>query len=517
MASKTFASLFGLGDNAFSNHDHPYVNTLAEFAVVTAAPGHKVAVLGYPDAFPTLCAIISDDDPTSILLGSSPTLYRGIAGIASAAANQVVMFLGNSEEGVVPFVVPDDAIGCLANAEAVNVSIDTNAHHGAYTALRAGVHHIPTVAIDANSERVRPRRVITLPQDLAATLVAEPNSRMSFERFWTQVVLPLSTADPVGNKPIINFWKAAATVNGPNHNMSINTPQPPVTHLTFWGWSRRTAATILSHVPAVNAPGLNQVVAAVSQVANQLQATEQTRVAEANARANMTFSQRFGTPLANLALCFCRVGADANLPNVHLVCVSNEKRSCDTSNINICLYTQSLRVSYINTVNLPKVSPWMLNIFCQHDLVGNGMELGAGLNPFSVICSGRHNTKDILVLAKRQATVEARATVSLSDTLEFKTKDARFSKTYLQASDKLWAYCLLCCVYFGEQHVLYTALFESMQIICPLIQNLELPLRRQQRILSLLAEFLSHKRCTLLSWQKLLGELRFVSPGVAGS
>jgi len=42
-----------------------------------------------------------------------------------------------------------------------------------------------------------------------------------------------------------------------------------------------------SHVPAVNAPGLNQVVAAVSQVANQLQATEQTRVAKANARANM--------------------------------------------------------------------------------------------------------------------------------------------------------------------------------------------------------------------------------------
>jgi len=47
-------------------------------------------------------------------------------------------------------------------------------------------------------------------------------------------------------------------------------------------------------------------------------------------------------------------------------------------------------------------------------------------------------------------------------------------------------------------------------------KTLELPLRRQQRILPLLAEFLSSKRCTLLSWQKLLGELRFVSPGVAG-
>jgi len=56
------------------------------------------------------------------------------------------MFLGNLEEGVVPFVLPDDAFGRLSNAEAVNVTIDTNAHHAAYAALGAGVNHIPTIA-----------------------------------------------------------------------------------------------------------------------------------------------------------------------------------------------------------------------------------------------------------------------------------------------------------------------------------------------------------------------------------
>jgi len=430
MASKTFASLFGLGDSVLSNHDRPYFNTLAKFNAVTAAPGHKAEVLGYPDAFPTLCAIISDDDPTSILLGSSSTLYRGIAGIASATDNRVVMFLGNLEEGVVPFVLPDDTFGCLSNADGVNVTIDTNAHHAAYAALGAGVNHILTIANNAASERVRPRRVIVLPPGLTATLVTKPNSHMSLKRFWTRVVQPLSTADPLRNKPIVDWWKAATTVNGPNHNMSIDTPQPPVTDLTFWGWLCRTESAIFSHVPTVNAPGLNQVAAPVSQVANQLHTTEQARVDEANASANMTFSQRFGTPLANLVLRFCRVGADANFPNDHQVCASNEKHSHDTANINICIYTQSLQTSYINTVNLPKVSPWMLEIFCQHNLVGNGMELGAGLNPFSVVCAGHHNTKDVLVLAERQATVEAGATVSLSDTLEFKTKDARFPKTF---------------------------------------------------------------------------------------
>jgi len=186
------------------------------------------------------------------------------------------MFLGNSEEGVVPFVLPNDAFGCLAKADGVHVTIDTNAHHAAYAALGAGVNHIPTIANDAatSSEHVQPRRVIVLPPDLAATLVTETNSRMSFARFWTQFNNPLFTADPVCNKTILDWWKAATTVNGVNHNMSIATPQPAVTNLTFWGWLRRTASAIFSHVPAVNAPGLNQVAAAVSQFANQLQTTE---------------------------------------------------------------------------------------------------------------------------------------------------------------------------------------------------------------------------------------------------
>jgi len=321
----------------------------------------------------------------------------------------VVVFLGNSEESVVLFVLPDDAFGCLSNTYAVSITIDTNAHYTVFAALGAGANHLPTIANNAASEHVRPCQVIVLPPEHAVTLVAKPNSRMSFKQFWTQVVQPLVNTDPVCNKPIIDWWKAATTRNGANHNMSMATPHPPVTNLTFWGWPRRTAATIFSHLPSVNVPGLNQVATAVSQVATQLQTTKQARVNEATARANMLFSQRFDTPLANVILCFCRVGADAQLPQIHQVFASNEKRARDTANIDIRLYTQSLQTPYINTVNLPKVSPWMLDIFRQHDLVGNGMELGAGLNPFSMVCAGHHNTKDVLMLAEGQAMVEAGA------------------------------------------------------------------------------------------------------------
>jgi len=222
------------------------------------------------------------------------------------------VFLGNAEEAVVPFVLPDDAFGRLANANAVSVTIDTNAHLAAYAALGPGVNHLPTIPNNAAGERVRPCQVIVLPQNMRQTLIPRLTAAWPLSsEFWTQVVQPLVNADPVVNKTIIDWWKAAAALNGNDHHMSVATPQPAVADLTFWGWSHHTAATLLSHLPSVNGPGLNQVVTDVSRVARQLQDTEQARVDEATSRANMTFSQRFGTPLANVVLRLCRVGTDA--------------------------------------------------------------------------------------------------------------------------------------------------------------------------------------------------------------
>ena len=96
-----------------------------------------------------LCTFISDADPTAILLGSSPTLYRGISGLASNANNQVVVFLGNSEEAVVQLVLPDDSFARLSKANAIVVTIDSVAHHAALTAAGA---QLPTLGGGAATE-----------------------------------------------------------------------------------------------------------------------------------------------------------------------------------------------------------------------------------------------------------------------------------------------------------------------------------------------------------------------------
>jgi hypothetical protein len=127
----------------------------------------------------------------------------------------------------------------------------------------------------------------------------------------------------------------------------------------------------------------------------------------------------------------------------------------------------------MNEVNVPKCTSYILDIFRNHTVIGSAVELGSGLNPFSVICSGHPNTKDVLQLAEKQSVVESGASLTLQDASQFKTKDARFPRTYLQASDKLLAFvCLLRC-YLGDVHPMYTAILREVTRVCPLILSLE--------------------------------------------
>src|SRR5512146_26202 len=54
-------------------------------------------------------------------------------------------------------------------------------------------------------------------------------------------------------------------------------------------------------------------------------------------------------------------------------------------------------------------------------------------------------------------------------------------------------------------------------LIDSVAQTLALPQHRASRTIDFVTGFLSHKRCTLRQWQKLLGAPLFVSPGVPGS
>ena len=61
----------------------------------------------------------------------------------------------------------------------------------------------------------------------------------------------------------------------------------------------------------------------------------------------------------------------------------------------------------------------------------------------------------------------------MSDATQFKTKDGRFPKSYIQATDKLWGLVLVTRVYLGHNHVLYLAFRDSVTTVVPMMQQLE--------------------------------------------
>jgi hypothetical protein len=152
---------------------------------------------------------------------------------------------------------------------------------------------------------------------------------------------------------------------------------------------------------------------------------------------------------------------------------SYDKRSRDSTTLNLAFSSHASHLAAINETNLPKSTPYLLELIRGHNLIGNSFELGEGLNPFSIICVGHPNTKDVLQLAERQSSVENGSSVSLSDAIQFRTKDGRFPKTYLQATDKLWGLVLFVRVYFGDTHVLFTSLEASVAAVAPMVLQLE--------------------------------------------
>jgi hypothetical protein len=66
--------------------------------------------------------------------------------------------------------------------------------------------------------------------------------------------------------------------------------------------------------------------------------------------------------------------------------------------INLALYAASIAMPNVNETNLPKCTIPVLNLFRGHELIGNTIGLGDGLNLQQCHLPGHPNTKDALVL-----------------------------------------------------------------------------------------------------------------------
>ena len=480
MADKTFTQLFGLG--AVWPAPFPgYPAILGQYTNAATDDEWKSLALSYTDAMPNFVAFVAETDPGVIFLGHSATLFRPLpTGAIASLDDNAVVFMGDQADSVIPHVLPDAAFGTHA---AVTIH-DTAANTFAALQVAATNTIGPLNAADPGMRNVNYRRTIVLPPAWGARLLQQP-PMMSTVEFYNEFLAPIVAvpADAATHQILLDWWQTACclTLAGGHNRILVahDAAQPPLLdRARLQAWSGRTVARLLGPVPSAAGPPLHAVTTAVDQVRATLAGAEAARAAEVAAEAArraapVSYTDRFGTSVAQLLRRYCRVNGDADLPELHLTMASYDKRSRDSTTLNLVFASNASHVPAINETNLPKSTPYLLELIRGHNLVGNSFELGEGLNPFSIICVGHPNTKDVLQLAERQSSVENGSSVSLNDAIQFRTKDGRFPKTYLQATDKLWGLVLFIRVYFGARHVLYTSLLASVQEVGPMVLQLE--------------------------------------------
>src|SRR5512146_925852 len=442
MADKTFSALFGT-PGSYPGTFPAYDDLLNQYRNVAGDDAWKTLLLQCADAMPTMVAFVEEDDPGVIYLGHTPTLFQPLlTGAIAELDNNMVVFFGNKADAVMPHVLPDAAFSVFQNTRVHDTAANTRA------ARRANNTIDPLDAALAGSRFVSHRRTIVLP---AAWSVRLLNSQPIIETTaFSDEYLAAVVADPAlsaSHTTLLEWWQAAcclSRVGGADVlRVGHDSTQPAVlarAHLQRW--TGRTVARVLGPLPSLAGPPLGDVTTAVDRVHLALTDAEAARAAEAAAEAArraapVTYTDRFGSSVSKLLCRYCRVNAEDVLPELHLTMASYEKRSRDSTTLNLAFASHASHIPAINETNLPKSTPYLLELIRGHNLLGNSFELGEGLNPFSIICVGHPNTKDVLLLAERQSAVENGSSVSLSDAVQFRTKDGRFPKSYLQATDKL--------------------------------------------------------------------------------
>lgn len=443
----------------------------------------------YTRTNPILVAFMDDSAPGLITIGHSPTPIIPRLGAPAHALDGTMYFkLGNAELDIVPLHVSDtdmfDRVLKIVHTDHADTLADLQAG-GAGNQLG---HLVPGAGVDPATYV---RKSCLIPHDLVHAIMADNQIHYSPVEFWTRfMATPAATAGwAATNANLITWWKAAATFSDDGHghgldDMAVTLPQPAGHSRTrLQAQLRRDVvrelaplgrARALAGLPAVST-AIDTLRADVNALSTVRETNEDTRrnIDRARREAEKTFTGRHGAGVAALLYRYTDVATDEDLPVIHRTLASYKEKSRDMTTINLALFSRGDAVPASNEINLPKATTHMVNLFRTHNIMGIGLEFGEGMNPFSIACQGHVQSREVVELAEKQASMESGDTsITLADAALFQTKDARFPRDVNQAVDKLWGFSVLVDVYFGAGHPYALALAGALPALCPLIVNI---------------------------------------------
>ena len=201
--------------------------------------------------------------------------------------------------------------------------------------------------------------------------------------------------------------------------------------------------------------------AGMASLRTSISDSRDAQIAYERNKANKTFTDRQGAPLAQRVQRLTGAVDDTTLPEVHRLLATSAKH-LDYGIITNALKTQAAASPLpcdANSAPVPSTS-LVINVFRNHILDSDGLTLGKGLSPFAVVCK-HHDEARVHLKQVQQATMsESGGHLSLGDADALISSNQNLLLDPQEAVDKLIGFSVLIDVYFGPNQAISVNLRE---------------------------------------------------------
>ena len=127
----------------------------------------------------------------------------------------------------------------------------------------------------------------------------------------------------------------------------------------------------------------------------------------------------------------------------------------------------------LTQASAPLPAPKMIhNVFRSYAPGGSGLEFGAGLSPFSIVCEGHQEVDQIKKMIGNASLVEAGSGVTLRDMTTIVSHDTRFPTEPYVVCEKLQGWSVVVDVFHGNTHPVSVSIRAAVKEIHPCLNRL---------------------------------------------
>jgi hypothetical protein len=325
MAAASLVSDLFNEPNHWVEHNPDWATLRATFGAASGQDTNQVRghLVNLAHSTPTVICFTVKNDNDHIYVCHSPTLLPGNPANATAFDNKCVVLMGVDLDATATMVLPDN---CFTRRQirASTVAYMTGVHgHGAAPAV---FRHGPHAGAATDTTQVEVCSVFLMDPNHAVDIVAwRPDVVWTLLASYNEFIQPNATSGNAAQeayiKPLLNWYRAACTINAGGHSATGIVPVTsslPLQKLLLQGWVDHNKK-ITKVALGTGGPGLTSVAfnAGVTQLETAIRDTSAAAITYQREAAQKTFTEQYGASIAQTMYNLCNVADDEHLPAIH--------------------------------------------------------------------------------------------------------------------------------------------------------------------------------------------------------